>query len=135
MNDYDRIAYAIPYIDAHQPESKVRRRTSTAKQHFLSTTAAFVAVSFFLALATPQFECTGLSSIGADSQATQHVSYFSFCIQKRQWLADARTILACIRYLRESHVISCRQDDDITDPARTEDALPQSHAQGNRAAP
>jgi hypothetical protein len=105
------------------------------KQHFLSTTAVFVVVSFFLTLAAAQFECTGLSSIGADSKARQHVSYFSFYIEKRQWLADARTILACIRYLRESHGISWRHDDDITVPALPEDALPQSQAQENRAAP
>jgi len=39
----------------------------------------------------------------APKESAKVVSYFRFYMEKRQWLADARTILACVHYLRESH--------------------------------
>jgi hypothetical protein len=50
----------------------------------------------------------------------EDVSYFRFYIEKRQWLADSRTLLAGIHYLYESHG---NEDDSAVRAARPEVAL------------
>jgi hypothetical protein len=72
------------------------------KKHFLTMMAALVSVCLFLTLALPQFRSTGLSLASGDSQPPPRASYISLYLEKRQWLADARTILAAIRYLYAS---------------------------------
>jgi hypothetical protein len=73
------------------------------KKHFLTMMPACASVCLFLTLALPQHKCIGLSGINGNSQAPPRVSYFIFYIEKRQWLADARTIVAGIRYWYESY--------------------------------
>ena len=72
------------------------------KKFFPTMMAALVSVCLFLTFADAPCQRTGLSFVNGASDPPPRVSYFSFYINKGQWLADARTILAAIRYLCES---------------------------------
>jgi hypothetical protein len=72
------------------------------KKHIRTMTAALVSACLFVAMAPHQLRGTCLGWINRDAPASQHVSYFCFYIEKRQWLADVRTIAAAIAYLYET---------------------------------
>jgi len=74
------------------------------KKQIHTMMAALVSVCLCAAMAPPQLGSAGLGWIDRDSTASQHVSYFCFYIEKRQWLADVRTFAAGIRYLYETRV-------------------------------
>jgi hypothetical protein len=99
------------------------------KKNFLAMMAAFVSVCLFLTLAPPQLKSAALSCMDGDCQAPPHVCYFIFYIEKRQWLADARTIMAGIRYLFDSHetdtIMPTNIVPDYFNPPVTNDGLKQ----------
>jgi hypothetical protein len=72
------------------------------KKLFPTMMAAGVSLCLFLTLAHPPCKRATLPFANADSDPPPRVSYFTFYINKCQWLADARTILAALRYLCES---------------------------------
>jgi hypothetical protein len=72
------------------------------KKHIRKMIAALVSACLFAAMAPPQLGGTCLGQIDREAPASLHVSYFWFYIEKRQWLADARTIAEGIVYLYET---------------------------------
>jgi hypothetical protein len=64
--------------------------------------AALVSVCLLAAMVPPRLSGVCMDWIDRDSPGAQHVSYFCFYIEKRQWLADVRTIAAGIGYLYET---------------------------------
>ena len=72
------------------------------KKRIRSAMAALVCVCLFLVLSPNLFRDSGLAWFNWDSVTGPRNFYFA----KRQWLADARTIAAAIRYLYESNIAS-----------------------------
>jgi hypothetical protein len=68
------------------------------RQRILAILAALVSLCLFVKLSSPQLQNTRLAWLNWDSLTGRNNFYFT----KRQWLADARTIVAAVRYLCES---------------------------------
>ena len=69
------------------------------KKRIPTMIVALVLVCFLLELAPTVLRSTGLAEVKWDSLVGRHGFYF----QKRQWLADLRTIMAAFHYLCTSH--------------------------------
>jgi hypothetical protein len=67
------------------------------KQRIFTLMAALVTLCLFIELSPPSLQNTSLSWINWDSLTGRNNFYF----RKRQWLADARTIVAGVRFLYE----------------------------------
>jgi hypothetical protein len=67
------------------------------KQRILTVLAALVSAFLFIELSPSSLHITKLAWINWDSLTGRHGFYF----KKRQWLADARTIVAGVRFLYE----------------------------------
>ena len=72
------------------------------KKRVRSLLAAVVSVGLFLVLSPNLFRDSGFSWINWDNVTGSRTYYFA----RRQWLADARTVVAAIRYLYESSMDS-----------------------------
>ena len=81
----------------------------------VSTAALAIVLMSVVIASTPVLPITA-----APKGPAKDVSYFRFYIEKRQWLADSRTLLAGIHYLYESHG---NEDDSAVRAARPEVAL------------
>jgi len=64
----------------------------------VSTAALAIVLMSVVIASTPVLPITA-----APKGPAKDVSYFRFYMEKGQWLADARTILACVHYLHESY--------------------------------
>jgi hypothetical protein len=79
------------------------------KQRILTVFAALVFLCLFIELSQPLLQNTRLAWINWDSLTGRNNFYF----KKRQWLADARTIVAGVRYLYESRTASQTSPVDV----------------------
>jgi hypothetical protein len=72
------------------------------KQRILTILTALVCLALFVELSSPSLQNTRLAWINLDWLTGKDNFYF----KKRQWLADARTIAAGVRFLYESRTVS-----------------------------
>jgi len=85
------------------------------KQRILTVFAALVSLGLFIKLSSPPLQDTKLAWINWDSLTGRNNFYF----KKRQWLADARTIAAGVRYLYESRTASQINTIDVVNVPRS----------------
>jgi hypothetical protein len=86
------------------------------RQRILTILAALVSLCLFVKLSSPQLQNTRLAWINWGSLTGRNNFYFA----KRQWLADARTIVAAVRYLCESSAATRINPMDVADVPRME---------------
>jgi hypothetical protein len=79
------------------------------KKRVRSVLAAVVSLGLFLVLTPNLFRDSGFSWIDWDSVTGSRTYYFA----RRQWLADARTIVAAIQYLYESSTSTPANPTDV----------------------
>jgi hypothetical protein len=84
------------------------------KPRILTICAALVSLCLFIELSPPTPQNTRLSWINLDFLPGRNSFYF----KKRQWLADARTILAGVHYLYESRAASQINPGDVANVPR-----------------
>jgi hypothetical protein len=81
------------------------------KKRIRSAMAPLVCVGLFLVLSPNVFKECGIPWFNWDSVTGPRNFYFT----KRQWLADARTIAAAIRFLYESNIGSQANPMEVVD--------------------
>jgi hypothetical protein len=85
------------------------------KNRILTVFAALVSLGLFLELSPHTLQNTRLAWINLDFLSQHDHFYF----KKRQWLADARTVVAGIRFLYERRTASQNNPLDVADVQRS----------------